>query len=468
MVRFHPDPPVKPACKMTEVQNNDLITSRKFPKNFLWGSAAAPFQNEGNSGVRKTDWDSFVERKKIILPGEQGPNWWVPGNAEEDFATMKELGLNAQRFGFEWGRIEPEPGKVSQEALRRYREMVDFLKKQGMTPMMTLNHFVLPAWVAEQGGWGNASIKEKFRRYAEVIADNFPDVPYWITINESNVLAAMGWADGRWPPGKKGPLGLLTALHSVSPNMIAAHDLAANELTKQTGTGKVGIANAISWFKPEHENSKLDKLPGSIADALFNYKFLKATIERSDFAGINFYSGYWLKFRPGISGRGQDEHPLATGEIPLGKAVTHREELLSDIGWPVVPGFFLEALQYVHDRFKKPVIITENGIADREDKLRSFYLLTHLVALHEAIKRGVDVRGYFHWTTVDNLEWDSGFMPRFGLIARDPKTGEKAIRQSAKVYGEIAKANAIDVNKLEVNLIPEQREMARKLAQSLK
>ena len=117
--------------------------------------------------------------------------------------------------------------------------------------------------------------------------------------------------------------------------------------------------------------------------------------------------------------------------------------------------------------FKKPVIITENGIADREDKLRSFYILTHLVALHEAVRSGVDVRGYFHWTTVDNLEWKEGFGPRFGLIARDPKTGERAIRQSAKLYGEIATSSEIDVNRLEKYLTPEQKELTKKFLQSL-
>lgn len=453
---------------MTEKVNDGFNDPRKFQPGFKWGSSTAAFQVEGDSGERKTDWDSFVEREKIVLPGEQWPDWGLPGNAEEDFKTMSNLGLNAQRFGFEWARIEPEPRKISKEALKRYRQMVDFLKKEGMTPMVTLNHFTLPEWIVRQGGWENKSIKEAFRHYAEVVADNFPDVAYWITINEPNVLGTMGWADGYWPPEKKGLKGLLTVLHSVSPNMLAAHDLAGNELTKRTGSGKVGIANAISWFKPEHENSKLDRLPGWIADALFNYKFLEGTIENSDFAGINFYSGYWLKFRPGLMGRAQDEYPMATDELPLGKVVRHSEEILSDVGWPVIPGFFLEALQYTYSKFKKPVIITENGIADREDKLRSFYTLTHLIAMHEAIKRGVDVKGYFHWSTVDNLEWREGFGPRFGLIARDSKTGERAIRQSAELYGEIAKSNDIDINKLQKYLTPEQRDLTKKFLQMLK
>jgi len=433
----------------------------------MWGTATAPFQVE-EKGERKTDWDSFIDRKKIVSPDEQGPNYWTPGNAEKDFSDLRNLGINAQRLGFEWGRIEPEPGKISQEALRRYRGMIDFLKERDIAPMVTLNHFVLPEWVARQGGWENKSIREAFRHYAEVIAGNFPDIPYWITINEPNVLAAAGWAGGSWPPEKKGTKGLLTVLHSVSPNMIAAHELAGNELTKQSGSGKVGIANAISWYKPENTMSPLDRIPGAVADALFNYKFLKGTIENSDFAGINFYSGYWLKFRPEFNGKMQKEFPMANDELPFGKVVRHNDEVLNDVGWPVVPGFFLEALQYVHSKFKgKPVIITENGIADREDKLRSFYILTHLIAMHEAMRSGVDVRGYFHWSAVDNLEWAEGFGPRFGLIARDPKTGERAIRQSAKLYGEIAKSNEIDVNKLEEYLTPEQKILTKKFLKSL-
>lgn len=443
---------------------------RKFPSGFKWGSATAPFQVEGNSGLRKTDWDLFVEKKKIISPGETAPNWWVPGIAEKDIQTTKELGLNAHRLGFEWGRIEPEQGKINQEALRRYRQMLDFLKSKGMTPMVTLNHFVLPEWVARQGGWENKSIREAFRHYAEVIADNFPDVPYWITINEPNVLESVGYlGDGAWPPEKGGLSGLLTIIHSVTPNFIAAHDLAANELTKQTGTGKVGIANAVSWFKPEHEGSKLDKLPSSMVDAFYNYKYLKATIEHSDFAGINYYTGYWMKFRPGLGGHNHKDFPMAMDEVPFGKIVRHEDEILNDLGLPIVPEFFLESLQYIYSRFKKPVIITENGIADKEDKYRSFYILTHLVALHEAVKCGVDLRGYYHWSTVDNLEWAFGFTPRFGLIARDPKSGERAIRQSAKLYGEIAKSNEVDVDRLaEKYLTPEQKARTEKFLKGIK
>jgi beta-glucosidase len=450
---------------MTEAK--DIGLTRKFKEGLMWGTATAPFQVE-EKGERKTDWDSFVERKKIVLPGEQGPNYWVPGNAERDFADLKALGTNAQRLGIEWGRIEPEQGKICQEALRRDREIIDFLKKNGITPMVTLNHFVLPEWVARQGGWENKSIRGGFKNYAHIIAENFPDVPYYITINEPNVLAAAGWAGGAWPPEKKGIGGLLTALHSVSPNMIAAHELAGNELTRQSGSGKVGIANAISWYKPENANSPLDRIPGAIADALFNYKFLKGTIENSDFEGINFYSGYRLKFRNGFNGHNQKDMPMAMDELPFGKVVRHEEDVLSDVGWPIVPGYFLEALKYNYSKFKKPIIITENGIADREDKLRSFYILTHLIAMHEAMRSGVDVRGYFHWSAVDNLEWAEGFAPRFGLIARDPKTGERAIRQSAQLYGEIAKSDEIDVNRLgEKYLTPEQRELTKKFLQSL-
>lgn len=424
--------------------NGNLSEPRKFPQGFQWGSATAPFQVEGDSGVRKTDWDTFNKKKKIFSSGE-GPNWWVQGNAEKDFQTMKGLGLNAQRLGFEWGRIEPEQGKINQEAIRRYREMIDFLKDKNMTPMVTLSHFTLPEWMAKQGGWANKNIREAFRRYSEIVADNFPDVPYWITINESNVQAVVGYLAGAWPPEKKGRV--ISYFASVAPNMIAAHDLAGNELTRQTGTGKVGIANSVLWLEPENKDSILDKLTKKVIDSVYNYKFLKGTIENSDFNGLNYYSGNWVRY---------------------GIPTNHKEDPKSDIGLSIVPGFFLEALQYAHRVFKKPIIITENGIADKEDKMRAFYILTHLIALQEAVRRGVDVRGYYHWSTVDILEWEKGFGPRFGLIANDPRSGERALRQSAQLYGEIAKSNEIDVNKLEKYLTPEQKELTRNFLQTLK
>lgn len=445
---------------------------RRFPQGFKWGSATADYQVrkhpiERDSDEGRTNFDAFIERKKVILPGEHGLDHWASGNAERDFQAMKDLGLNAQRLGFEWARIEPEQGKIDQKAIGRYRQMIDFLKKNDMEPMVTVNHFILPKWVGDQGGWENKKIREWIKRYAEVIADNFPDVPYWVTINEPNVLTGAGWIEAYWPPEKKGLSGILTAFCSVAPNMVAAHNLIGNELTKQTGSGKIGIANAITWFKPEHENSKLDKIPGKLADMVYNYKFLNSTIHNSDFVGINFYTGYRLKFKAGLGAGVQKEYPKAIGDLPFGKTVRHNEEQVSDIGWPIVPESFLEALQHISSKYKKPVMITENGVQDKEDKVRSFYILTHLIALHEAIKRGVEIRRYDHWTTVDNLEWSEGFDLRLGLIARDPKTGETKIRESAKLYGEIATTNGIDAIKLEKYLTPEQRDLTKKFLQSL-
>lgn len=445
-----------------ETQNSSL----KLPKDFKFGTATAPFQVEGNvSGERKTDWDLFLERHPgIVKPGEVGPNWWTPGEAEADFRRMKELGMHTQRLGFEWGRIEPEKGKIAGEAIQRYRRMIDYLKQLGIEPMVTLNHFSLPAWVAGEGGWAGKESRRAFIRYAGLIANEFGDVPYWITINEPDVIVKLGYFMGSWPPEKKDSKAALVARH----NLIEAHNEAYDLLKKANPKSQVGSSHNVMWFKPNKPDSPINRSYVDLWNYIFSTNWISATRGHTDFTGVNFFTGYHLNFNPRkLAITIREDAKGTVQDLYFGETVKPDADT-SDMGWPIVPDFFLDALHYLHKEFGKPIIITENGVADQEDAHRSLYILTHLVALWKAIQEGVDVRAYTHWSTIDNLEWVDGYNQRFGLIGLDPKTGERTIRRSAALYGEIATSGEIDVDGLaDRYLTGEQRKKAQQIIEKI-
>lgn len=435
---------------------------RSFSPEFKFGSSVSAFQVEGNlDGTRRTNWDVWFEKGpegSPIQSGEIGPNWWTPGEAEKDFERLAALGMEAQRFGIEWARIEPEQGQINQEAIKRYHGMLDSLKNLGIEPMITLNHFSIPEWLAKQGGWENKSSRTAFKAYAERMVDEFGDVPYWITINEPANIATIGYlSGGEWPPGRNfDPKAALSVMHNVE----AANNEAYEVIKKTKPEAQVGSANYVIWFEPDDPNSKIDRAVAKAARTVYNsgLRYLHHTKDSSDFIGIDFYTGFNVRFNPSNISKitMEDEAIGMVKKFPLGETVK-RGDLTSDMGWPIAPDFFLKAVQEMYARYKKPIIITENGIADRDDGMRSFYLLSHLVSLHEAVERGVDVRGYYHWSSVDNLEWMEGYGPKFGLISVDSTSGERTIRQSAELYKEIAKSHEIDVNRLAHDYLTEEQ-----------
>ncbi len=428
---------------------------RRFPQGFLWGSGTSAYQVEGDaSRVRKTDWDAYIQNhpeRQVLLPGEIGPNWWTEDQAEADFERMAQLGLNAQRFGIEWARIMPEPRTVSHEAIGRYRRMVNKLHQLGIAPLITLNHFTLPAWFAQQGGWEESNNLPHFREYAKVLANEFGDVPHWLTINEPTMTITLSYASGAWPPGKQNPKAALQVYH----NLVGANNVAYEELKKTLPDAQIGSANAIIWLMPKNPHSPADQIITRIYNHFFNLDYLKRTAQHMDFTGVNYYFGYHVKFKPGL--QFSVRPPGLIERFPFAQFFKP-EGVESDLGYPSTPEFFLDALYHLNKRFKKPILITENGIADKEDQYRALYMLTHLVALHEAVQRGIDVRGYYHWSTVDNQELMEGFKWRFGLLAMDAKQPERTIRLSARLYEEIARSNAIDVGTFARQyLTPEQQ-----------
>ncbi|MDO8269072.1 MAG: family 1 glycosylhydrolase [Candidatus Levybacteria bacterium] len=424
------------------MENNIL----EFPKEFLFGSSVAAFQVEGNLGERRTDWDIFIrQNSEIIKPGQVGPLWWEEGVVEKDIETMSTLGLKMQRISFEWGRIEPEKGHINFEAIKRYKEIIGKIVELRMVPMVTLNHYVLPQWIAKEGSWNSRKTVGYFAHYVKFMVGQFPEVGYWLTLNEPNIQLIVAYLTRYTPPQK----GSLLATLNAYRNMISAHKRAYYIIKELQPHSQVSMAFAFRWDRPENPKDYFEKKYTKIVNYFSQLVYIWDTQKTLDYVGCNFYTGYFLdldlsKIKISL-GPSKERIPqtILFGEMKEPNAY------VSDYGWPIVPDFLLNLLRYIHRYFpKKPIIITENGIADHKDEHRAFYILTHLVAMWQAMKEGIPVKHYVHWSTVDNLEWTEGYSKKFGLIALDPITGERKLRKSAHLYKEIATSGKIHVKQL--------------------
>ena len=405
-----------------------------FPNNFYFGASTSAHQVEGGNVNDWTEWEKQVAPRlasiaesnppaggwpdHILNPPAGGPNPlaeenYISGQAvdhynrfEEDFALAKELGHNAHRFSIEWSRIELQEGVFDEREIAHYKTVVSALRARNIEPFVTLWHWTVPLWFREQGGWASKKAPAQFVRYAERMAKELPDVRFWITLNETNVYTGHGYLKGAWPPNRRSLYHYLIANHHLSRAHIAAYKI----IKKINPTAQVGIAHNVIWFTPL--DLKRDGLtgfthfPARLKRYFWNHFFLKSLGDHQDFVGINYY----------LSDRESPEK--------------------SDMGWSIDPnGFYLTLKDAA--RHKKPIYVLENGIADARDTMRAKFIEDHLAALARAITDGVDVRGYFYWSLLDNFEWAKGFWPRFGLIEIDYRTMQRKTRPSALVYKKI-------------------------------
>ena len=402
-----------------------------FEKDFFWGAATASHQVEGGC---VNDWSRWEVSKKrmddLELRGEiaqHGRSNFISGEGvdhyhryKEDIALAKSLGMNMLRVSLEWSRIEPEEGKFSAEALAHYLDVVrtmratsvatDVAGQRGIEPMITLWHWPLPLWLADRGGWESAEVVAAFERFTAKVVDAIgPDVTYWITLNEPEIYASQSYLDGTWPPQKKNPIAFL----SVMTHLVQAHRRAFRVIKSHQPNAQIGIAKNNIWFEAVN-GSLWNRVLASIASFFWNDLLLWLTQSTTDFVGMNHYF-----------------HNRIDGWFNKNK-----NERVSDLGWELYP----EALYHVvldAKKFGKPIIITENGLADAEDAQRAWFLEESIRWLEKAKDDGADVRGYLHWSLLDNFEWAFGYWPQFGLIHVDRKTMERTIRPSARKYQEM-------------------------------
>ncbi|HSS61604.1 MAG TPA: glycoside hydrolase family 1 protein [Candidatus Limnocylindrales bacterium] len=407
--------------------------SRTFPQGFLWGTSSAAHQVEGNN--RNSDWWEWEQQPGHIANGD------VSGIANdhyhryrEDFALLRELNQTAHRISIEWSRVEPSEGVFDAEQVRHYRDVLSAMRDLQITPMVTLHHFTSPQWFVRKGGWAARGAHDSFLAFVNRVVDELGElVGLWCTINEPSIYGAQGWIAGEFPPGRHGDL---IGQYRVTANLYRAHELAYAAIKRRRPDSSVGLSHHKFVFMPASTRRR-DRMAAGAAQLVMDRwplgpgrlrKIVEAT---SDYIGIAHYWGQVAAFD---ARRPQDQ--FVRRYNPPGLGVT-------DMGWASNPAWMRDVLNELK-KYGKPVYVTENGIAARDDRVREQYLPEILASVHSAIEDGVDVRGYFHWTNTDNFEWARGYGARFGLIGVDRTTLERTIKPSGRLYGRIASANGLD------------------------
>lgn len=397
-----------------------------FPEGFLWGAATSAHQVEGNN--TNSDWYDW-ELKHQPPVKRSGLACDEYNRFEEDFDLAKDLSHNSHRLSIEWARIEPEEGQFNVEAIIHYQQVLKSLKKRNLQVMLTLWHFTLPKWVSDKGGWENRQTVKYFLRFvSRVVPELFSDVDLWITINEPSVYALMGYIRGFWPPNKKNDL---VGVFKVVWNLAQAHKKASKIIHKIQNNAQVGVAQNVVSFSAYHKHSIREDISVWFLDTFYNQLFYKLTnIKTHDFLGLNYY------FHDYISYNGEGSR------LPTIVDITSTRKEVSDMGWEIYPQGMFDILMDFSN-YHKPIYITENGLASTNDDRRCRFLIAYLQEIYHAIQSDVKVKGYFHWSLIDNFEWADGFRPRFGLIEMDYKTQKRKIRPSGYVYKDIIEHNGI-------------------------
>jgi len=409
-------------------QDNQL---KKFPPDFFWGAATASYQVEG--GIENTDWSKAAREGRVPLCGRACDHY---NRYEADFDIVKDLGHNAHRLSVEWARIEPEEGKFNIEAIQHYQNVARALQQRGIHPCITLWHFTLPLWFSESGGFERKDSPQIFARYCGYVAEQLKDYcHHYSTMNEPIVYASNGWNRGTWPPFKRFALfDFFTITNSgrqheaqyqkgimpfflylrVVKNLARAHNAAYDAIKHALLASDVSVVKHVILF---HANSNpLNKLVAMFINWWWTYRFMKQVYKKCDSIGLNYY--IHKKF---------------------GETKTYAK---TDMDWDIYPEGIYDCLMML-TRYKKPLFVTEAGIADAKDDRRADYIKKQVASVWQAIQDGADVRGHFYWSLLDNYEWALGFEKRFGLVEIDYHTLERKIRPSAYIYRQICKENAV-------------------------
>jgi beta-glucosidase len=408
--------------------------SRQFPKKFLWGASTAAHQVEGGTHNQWSVWElenahslaaqapyqyGDLDAWSDVAASAKRADNYVSGKAcdhyrryKEDFDLLEKLNLTAFRFSLEWSRLEPREGEWDAGEVEHYRRYLEELARRGITPIVTLVHFTLPVWFSEKGGFERRGNLPYFERYVEkVMSELGKHMKYIITINEPEVYADMSYRRGEWPPNLTSRL----KAQQVVEHMISAHKKAARVIHAMNRRFKVSMAYSLAHIYPG-DDAWLTRVSAAKAKWLRHY-VLRRTYKANDFIGLNYYH--------------TDRY--------YGSRVHNPDQRTNDLGWDMHPADIRHVIMDLHERYKKPIMITENGLADAADEHRSWWLLQTVGAIGEAIGEGANVIGYLHWSLLDNFEWDKGFWPRFGLVAVNYETMERTVKPSARVYARIVK-----------------------------
>ena len=464
------------------------MSTRSFPEHFRWGSATSAYQIEGAhaaDGKGPHIWDVFAHTPGRTARGENGDRACDHYHRyPEDVQLMADLGLKAYRFSISWARIQPDgKGTPNPAGLRFYSDLIDSLLAHGIEPWITLHHWDLPAALQlENDGWLSKETTDYYAEYARICFEHFGDrVKNWITMNESWVMAILGYHDGVFAPGRRSDDEPYLAAH----HLILAHAKAVkvyrDDYQARQG-GQIGMTNNCDWRQPKTDSPEdraaaqrsLEFFLAWFTDPIYFGQYPDVMRERlgdrlprfteeeracvkgsTDFFGLNHYNTMYASHVP--EGETVENYVYANGGIFADQQVALTADPaweLTDMQWPVVPWGLRELLLWIRDRYgNPPIFITENGCATPDvvaedgtvaDPRRVSFLEGYLGAVHEAIERGADVRGYFVWSLMDNFEWASGYDKRFGMVYVDFETLERKLKTSGRWYSGVIARNGLD------------------------
>ena len=444
-----------------------------FPPGFVWGTATAAFQIEGAptaDGRVQSIWDTFCRMPGAVANGDTGDvaagHYHLAG---EDVALMAELGLGGYRFSVAWPRVVDDDDRVNPRGLDFYRRLVDALLDKGITPFLTLYHWDLPQRLQDRGGWADRDTAYRFADYANVVHKALGDrVHNWTTMNEPYCAALLGYASGVHAPGLREPRAAAAAVH----HLLLGHGFAAQAIRAADERAKLSITLNLYPVDPVDPDDPVDLDAARRVDGLQNRVWLDAVLlgrypedvladlqplafadnvrdgDLADIAtpldalGVNYYWGHYVTGHPADGQRSLDW--IGSEQV----RVVSRGLPTTAMGWEVQPEGLTRVLVQLRERYPAtPIYITENGAAyddvGTDDPDRRDYLDQHLRAVHAAIARGVDVRGYFCWSLLDNFEWAEGYAKRFGIVRVDFGTLQRTPKMSGLWYSRVARANAL-------------------------
>jgi beta-glucosidase len=452
----------------------------KFPDGFLWGTATASYQIEGavgEGGRGASIWDTFSHTPGKVYRGDTGDIACDHYHRlEGDLDLMSDLGLEAYRFSVAWPRVQPTgSGTPNREGLEFYRRLVDGLRQRDIVPMLTLYHWDLPQALEDRGGWTSRETSERFAEYAGIVYEALSEeVGHWITLNEPWVAAWMGYGLGVHAPGRSDSAAALAATH----HLLLGHGLAMERMRSAGDDNQLGVTLNLHPGHPSRDTEAdrkaarrvdgqanrlyLDPLfRGEYPEDIFSYyrergadlSFvrdgdLQKISTPIDFLGINYYFRHSVREAPVEEG---SSVPFA--DLGARPVIPHAGEKTA-MGWPVEPEGLKEMLVRIKDEYADvPIYVTENGRAVHDyidpeggvvDEERVSYLDSHFRAAHEAMERGVDLRGYMVWSFLDNFEWAEGYSKRFGLVFVEYGTQQRIPKSSARWYSGVIKRNGLE------------------------
>jgi beta-glucosidase len=445
----------------------------EFPPGFLWGAATAAYQVEGSplaDGACPSNWHRFSLRRGKIADGTTGDTACDHYRRfPDDIRLMRELGLMAYRFSIAWSRVFPEPGRVNSRGLDFYKRLVDGLLAAGITPLATVFHWDIPAWLEDRGGFTSPDSAEALAEHGATLFRALGDrLKLWVTLNEPLEYAGLGYVVGAFPPGRRNDLG---SMFRVSHHLLRGHAQLVAAFRGLVPGGKIGITLSQNWISPRNGNDTRDRRAAALMDAAYNRAYLDPVLlgrypelvarrfgrffpkgfeEQAaglkvpiDFLGINYYQRTRYAWAPlALYTRAREYRDPSAPRSAM---------------WEIYPAGLYRFLVRLRDEYgNPPCMVTENGfplpeIPGRDpldDGERIAYLSDHVAMVGKAIQDGVDCRGYFHWTLMDNFEWAYGTSMRFGLARTDFATQRRQWRKSASWYAALIRANALEAERV--------------------